>query len=85
MLDAYRTQLAQGATLQPHLEVTEKEIIFYSPIVIQNPMCLLCHGEPGNTMESETFEFIRSRYPEDMATGYQLGDLRGTWKIIFNR
>lgn len=83
ILDAYRQQLAEGKSLQAHLEVTDDAITYYSPIVIQNPLCLLCHGEPGRTIDPENHEFIKTKYPDDLATGYQLGDLRGAWKVVF--
>jgi hypothetical protein len=70
--------------LQEHLEVTDETFTYYSPIVIQNHMCLLCHGEPGKSMEQENHNFIKTKYPDDLATGYQLGDLRGAWKVVFN-
>jgi hypothetical protein len=83
VLEAYQKQLAEGRELQAHLEMTADEVVFYSPILILNPACLQCHGEPGLTMEQENFDFIKSKYPEDLATGYKLGDLRGIWKIVF--
>lgn len=85
VLEAYRAQLAEGRELQPHLEVTGESIVYYAPILIQNPACLLCHGEPGGTVESENYDFILSKYPDDRATGYQYGDLRGVWKVILNK
>jgi hypothetical protein len=84
ILETYRRQVSEGQDLQPHLEVTANDVVFYSPILILNPACLQCHGEPGSTMEQENFDFIKSRYPGDLATGYKLGDLRGVWKIVFN-
>ncbi len=84
VIEAYREQLAAGNELQPHLEVTADEIIFYSPILILNPVCLNCHGEAGSTALQENVDFIKSKYPEDMATGYKLGDLRGAWKIVLS-
>jgi len=83
IINAYARQLAEGQALQPHLEYSGNNVIFYSPIVIQNPMCLLCHGEPGRTIDQANYDFIRSKYPDDLATGYQLGDLRGVWKVQF--
>jgi hypothetical protein len=85
VIDAYREQLASGAELNPHLEVTANEVIFYSPILISNPLCLSCHGEPGVSAQQENIDFILSKYPEDLATNYKLGDLRGVWKIVFNQ
>lgn len=37
-------------------------------------VCLVCHGE---TIEPAVAEAIRNRYPDDRATGYQLGEIRG--------
>lgn len=85
IINAYARQLAKGQALQPHLEYSGNNIIFYSPIVIQNPMCLLCHGEPGISIDQASYDFIRSKYPKDLATGYQLGDLRGVWKVKFKQ
>ena len=84
VLKAYQKQLDNGEELQPHLEVTENEVIFYSPIILLNPICLNCHGEPGSTMTAENHSFIKSKYPEDLAFGYKLGDLRGVWKIVMS-
>ena len=80
----YRKQVNEGRELQAHLEVTGDQVIYYSPIIILNPVCLQCHGELGKTMETENDEFIKSKYPEDKATGYKLGELRGVWRIMFN-
>lgn len=84
VINAYREQLAAGHELQSHLEVTSDEIIFYSPILILNPVCLNCHGEAGSTALQENMDFIKAKYPEDLATGYKLGDLRGVWRIVLS-
>lgn len=83
VLEAYRQQLAEGQELQPHLEITANEIVFYSPILVLNPACLQCHGVPGSTMEQENYDFIKTKYAGDLATGFKLGDLRGVWRIVF--
>jgi hypothetical protein len=83
ILKEYNDQLASGRPLQPHLEVDRGDTIYYSPIVIQTPMCLICHGEPGATIQNLDYDFIRSKYPDDRATGYKLNDLRGLWKVEF--
>jgi len=48
---------------------------YMKPIRIQG-MCATCHGEPAH-MDPAVREIIRSRYPDDRATGYALGNLRG--------
>jgi hypothetical protein len=84
IIENYKKLLADGKELLPHLEINGADTVFYSPIIILNPLCLNCHGEPGSTMETENYNYIKSRYPDDRAYGYKLGDLRGVWKIVFN-
>jgi outer membrane murein-binding lipoprotein Lpp len=84
VIEDYRRQLSEGHELQAHLEGKGTQVIYYSPIIILNPLCLQCHGEPGKTMETENAKFIKTKYPEDKATGYTLGELRGVWRVMFN-
>jgi hypothetical protein len=84
IINSYKTQLADGHEIQPHLETIGNDTVFYAPILILNPLCLNCHGKPGSTMEQENYDFIKSRYPDDRAFGYKLGDLRGMWKIVLS-
>lgn len=48
---------------------------FYKPLRINKKVCLKCHGNiAGN---KELSGFMKNNYPEDKATGYKMGDLRG--------
>jgi hypothetical protein len=57
--------------------------VFYAPIVIPMDTCLQCHGEPGRDITEANLALIRSLYPDDAATGFRLGQLRGLWKVTF--
>lgn len=57
--------------------------IFYAPIVITNPLCLNCHGEPAKEIAADTLAAISKRYPKDQATGFKMNDVRGLWRIEF--
>lgn len=46
---------------------------YAEPLVIQ-PMCLACHGPE---LAPEVQAAVAERYPDDRATGYQVGELRG--------
>jgi len=48
---------------------------YYKPIIIANEACLKCHGDIA--ADSPLYKAIKSTYPEDRATGYKMGDLRG--------
>jgi len=45
------------------------------PIMVAPP-CLLCHGEKSS-LTPQVQESIQTHYPDDQATGFALGDLRG--------
>jgi len=55
---------------------------FYAPIII-NKKCLSCHGDVGKQISKATDSLIKTVYPNDLATGYKIGDLRGVWSIQF--
>lgn len=56
---------------------------FFAPILLSSPLCLQCHGTPGRELREADAELIRRLYPEDRATGFALGDLRGMWRVDF--
>ena len=53
---------------------------YMRPIMLAMPLCLECHGDPQN-IKPEVRRLIRQNYPNDKATGYKLGDLRGAFSI----
>jgi hypothetical protein len=59
-------------------------LVFYKPIKTGLPACLKCHGQPGSDIEPAAFDKIQQLYPADLATGYELNDFRGLWKIEFS-
>lgn len=62
------------------LQDNEGNVYFYKPIYLGMPTCLQCHGGKNDISES-TFESIKLYYPDDQAIGYQMGELRGMWKL----
>jgi hypothetical protein len=80
--DSLKTILATG-TKQASLPWSDmaQHPVFYKPIVLGMPTCLKCHGNPLEDIDAPTMDIIRTRYPNDLATGYRLGMLRGIWKI----
>jgi len=48
---------------------------FLKPIAIEGA-CLSCHGDPA-TIAEPVKATLAAKYPDDKATGYQNGDLRG--------
>jgi hypothetical protein len=46
----------------------------YMQAQMVEPVCLLCHGQ---VLTDEVTQVLREYYPDDSATGYSLGDVRG--------
>ena len=45
------------------------------------PLCTACHGAQ---VSQEVTAAIASRYPKDAATGYQVGELRGAFYVVWD-
>ena len=52
----------------------------YAEPIFTQPLCLVCHGE---TLAPEIAAQIAAQYPEDQATGFADGDLRGVFWVEF--
>lgn len=76
-------KIGSSNPMKPVLVSENGQIVYYKPIKIAMPACLSCHGSTGKEIELKTLEIITQKYPNDMATGYKEGDLRGLWKITF--
>jgi hypothetical protein len=56
-------------------------VIVHHPILMQTG-CLACHGEPAQ-IAPEVAEKLASLYPNDEATGFKVGQLRGAFRVEF--
>lgn len=52
---------------------------FYKPIKV-GKFCLKCHGD-SKTLAEEVTTALQDKYPNDKATNYQAGDLRGMFVV----
>lgn len=67
---------------QPAIRWADGVAHYYRPLLIQE-VCLKCHGDPA-TFPKELTEALASGYPDDAATGYSLGDLRGAIRVTID-
>lgn len=62
------------------------EIFFYErPIVLNNTLCLHCHGEVGADISTADDALLRQQFPQHHATGYRLGQVMGAWQVRAQR
>jgi hypothetical protein len=51
----------------------------YVETIHHQPLCATCHGE---NVAPALLEKIRAHYPEDEATGFRVGELRGLFWVV---
>ena len=82
-LETYAEQLAKGEKLKPILEKdAQGRWLLTKPILMAEP-CLKCHGQVGKSLSEAQQALILQHYPQDKATGYEAGQLRGIWALRF--
>lgn len=79
----YIQKIEQGGELKPVTYADNNAITYHAPIRIPGQLCLNCHGNPGTDIAQSDLETIQELYPEDEATGFEMGELRGLWSIQF--
>ena len=82
-IELYKQAVLNEKEIKPSIIEDEHQVTFYHPI-ITNDKCLLCHGKK-ETIEEDVFKALKERYPEDKATGYNANEVRGVWKIVFEK
>lgn len=84
VLEKFRAQLRPDQIPGPLLTTNAAGTVsFFAPIVLNNPLCLNCHGQPRTEVQPDTLAVLRRLYPQDQATEFKLGDLRGLWRVDF--
>lgn len=79
-----RKRLAQGVEVNDTVIFSSDRIAYYAPIFVGEP-CLQCHGLAKNKIKPENLQIIKALYPDDRATEYRKGDLRGLWYLQFQK
>ncbi|MCX8090370.1 MAG: DUF3365 domain-containing protein [Verrucomicrobiae bacterium] len=84
LLRQFQADVAAKRTPAPALVTNANQTVsVYVPIVIPNALCLMCHGQPGTEISPDLQATLRKLYPNDQATGFGIGDLRGAWRVDF--
>ena len=60
------------------------KMVGYYPI-ITNQMCMQCHGQSGNDINTVTLKKIKKLYPADQAIGYAENEIRGIFVVEMNK
>ncbi len=78
LLDELRGRAPEPGAFRT-VDLGERGTGYVEPIHLQPP-CATCHG---SRVDPELLAAIRERYPEDRATGFEVGELRGLfWAVV---
>ncbi|MDR9365679.1 MAG: DUF3365 domain-containing protein [Balneolaceae bacterium] len=75
-----KSDLSEGNEVTPAIHYANGKVVGYYPI-ITNQLCMQCHGNENSQINHATLEQIKTLYPDDQATGYDVGELRGIWVV----
>ncbi len=84
VLEQFEQRKANGETVSTldFSELTEhkgKKVFRYMKAIATEEVCLNCHG---SNLAPPIASRIKSLYPDDKATGYKKGDIRGAFTVI---
>lgn len=82
-IETYKNSIANQEPPMPLVTQTAAEVNVYYPI-LTNAMCLQCHGQPKN-IESSTLKKLTILYPKDKALEYDVNEVRGIWRVTFDK
>jgi hypothetical protein len=58
-----------------------REVYRYARPIVAEAFCVTCHGGPRD-IPPEVRRILQDRYPDDKATGWKAGDLRGVVSVV---
>jgi len=80
----FEAEQARGGVLpSAWVQDAGDEVRYYRPLVT-NGLCVQCHG-PVESLADDVRAALAERYPDDAATGYVAGDLRGLIRVSIPR
>ncbi|MFP4156977.1 MAG: DUF3365 domain-containing protein [Opitutales bacterium] len=83
VLESWEADAGRTGPPKPSMTTLEDRRIVHRPIMMAE-LCLQCHGSPEQ-IDPETAAQIANYYPEDEATGFSAGAIRGAFRIEFAR
>ena len=75
-----KNKLTSGTETFGKYNLNGKEILRYMKPIIIEKKCLVCHGNK-KTIPKNVSKFLKIKYPNDKATNYSVGELRGVISI----
>jgi hypothetical protein len=82
VLESFERRRAAGEDLAnvEHFETSADGGARYMKPMITQPLCTVCHG---TSIAAEVRRALEQHYPNDKATGFKVGDVRGAFSVVW--
>ncbi|TXD50826.1 MULTISPECIES: DUF3365 domain-containing protein [unclassified Polaribacter] len=80
----FKNNTINNSASEPIVVKNATNVSVYYPITT-NGMCLQCHGKPKEQISGSTIEALSKLYPNDLAVGYDINEIRGVWSVSFKK
>lgn len=81
VMKQWTADLGEQKVAKPVVNQTVDSVIVHHPIML-SAGCLACHGDPDQ-LSSEVTDALSVSYPNDNATGFEVGELRGAFRVEY--
>lgn len=86
LLDAYQYNQENKLPLENNVQKSGTEqVLFTSPILLNNAVCLKCHGKVGTELSEKDYQTLQATYNMDSLINYPLNQPIAIWSILFQR
>lgn len=83
-IETFKQIVSNQESPNPIVKNSDTQVQVYYPI-LTNAMCLQCHGQPNKSIEPSTLSQLTILYPKDKAIGYDINEVRGIWRVAFDK
>jgi hypothetical protein len=85
VLDAYRYSAEQNQSLDPGVQGDGPSLLYSAPVLLNNAVCLECHGQVGTDVSEADYRALSARYRLDSLVNYRTGQPVAVWLLRFPR
>jgi hypothetical protein len=85
VLDAYRYSAEQNQSIDPGVQGDGQFMLYSAPVVLNQAVCLKCHGQVGSDVSEADYQALSGRYRLDSLVNYRAGQSVAVWLLRFER
>jgi hypothetical protein len=86
LLDAYQYNQENKLPLENNVQKSGTEqMLFTSPILVNNTVCLKCHGKVGEQLTTQDYQSLQATYKMEGLVDYSLSEPIAIWSMLFEK